>query len=104
MAYSVKMRTHEIGVRMALGAGQRDAFWLIVRQGMTLTLIGIGIGVGGALGVTRFIAGFLYGVEPTDPMTFAVVAVTFDGVSMLACAIPGRRATRVDPAVALRHQ
>ena len=103
MAYAVKMRTHEIGIRMALGAHRRDAMWLILRQGLTLAFIGVAAGIGGALWLTRFIAGVLYGVQPTDPATFGIVALTMIGVAVLACLVPGRRATNVDPAIALRH-
>lgn len=103
MAYLVKVRTHEIGVRMALGAHRKDVMWMVLRHGMTLTLIGVVVGAGGALWLTRFIAGLLFGVRPTDPVTFSLVALTMIGVAMLACLIPGRRATNVDPAVALRH-
>ena len=104
MAYSVKMRTHEIGVRMALGAHQKDAMWMILRQGLTLTFIGVAAGIGGAFWLTRFIAGVLYGIQPTDPATFTIVALTMIGVALLACLVPGRRATNVDPAIALRHE
>jgi putative ABC transport system permease protein len=103
MAYFVKVRTHEIGVRMALGAHRKDVMWMILRHGLTLTFIGVAAGTAGALWLTRFIAGVLFGVEPTDPATFAIVALTMIGVAVLACLIPGRRATNVDPAVALRH-
>jgi len=103
MAYAVKMRTHEIGIRMALGAHRRDAMWLILRQGLTLAFIGVAAGIGGALWLTRFIAGVLYGIQPTDPATFAIVALTMIGVAVLACVVPGRHATNVDPAIALRH-
>jgi putative ABC transport system permease protein len=103
MAYTVKMRTHEIGIRMALGAHRRDAMWLILRQGLTLAFIGVAAGIGGALWLTRFIAGVLYGIQPTDPATFAIVALTMIGVAALACVLPGRHATNIDPAIALRH-
>jgi len=103
MAYLVKMRTHEIGVRMALGAHRKDLMWMILRHGLTLTLIGVAAGTGGALWLTRFIEGMLFGVQPTDPATFSIVAITMIGVALVACLIPGRRATNVDPAVALRH-
>ena len=98
------MRTHEIGVRMALGADRKDVMWMILSQGLTLTVIGVAAGIGGALSLTRFIAGVLYGVQPTDPATFAIVALTMIGVAVLACLVPGRRATNVDPAIALRHE
>lgn len=103
MAYSVKMRTHEIGVRMALGAHRNDALWMILRHGLTLTSIGVAMGIGGALLLTRFIAGALYGVQPTDAATFASVAFIMVGTAVLACLIPGLRATHVNPAIALRH-
>jgi putative ABC transport system permease protein len=103
MAYLVKMRTHEIGVRMALGAHPKDVLWMILKHGLTLTLMGVAAGTAGALWLTRFIAGLLFGVEPTDPATFAIVAFTMIGIAVLACLIPGRRATNVDSAVALRH-
>jgi putative ABC transport system permease protein len=76
---------------------------MILKQGLTLTLIGVAAGISGALLLTRFIAGVLFGVEPTDPVTFAIVALTMTGVAVLACLLPGRRATNVDPAIALRH-
>ena len=104
MAYSVKMRTHEIGVRMALGADRNNVMWMILKQGLTLTFIGVAAGIGGALWLTRFIAGVLYGVQPTDPATFTIVALTMIGVAVLACLVPGRRAINVDPAIALRHE
>jgi len=103
MAYLVKMRTHEIGVRMALGAHRKDVMWMVLRHGLTLTLLGVAAGTAGALWLTRFIAGQLFGVQPTDPATFALVALTMIGIAVLACLIPGRRATNVDPAIALRH-
>ena len=76
---------------------------MILRHGLTLTLIGVAAGTSGALWLTRFIEGMLFGVQPTDPATFSIVAITMIGVALLACLIPGRRATNVDPAVALRH-
>ena len=104
MAYAVKLRTHEIGVRMALGASRKDALWMVLRQGLILALAGVTIGIVGAGMLTRFIAGLLYGVEPTDPVTFIAVAVTMVAIAMLACLIPGLRATHIDPATALRHE
>jgi len=104
VSYSVSQRTHEVGVRLALGAERLDVLRLVVGQGMALTGIGLGIGVGGALALTRFLSSFLYGVRPTDPLAFALVAFSLAIVALLACYIPARRAARVDPIVALRHE
>jgi putative ABC transport system permease protein len=104
MSYFVSERTHEIGIRVALGALPSDVVSLVGKLGLKLTLIGVAIGVGLAIGLTRLIAGFLVGVRPTDPVTYAVVAVVLVGVALLACYIPARRASRVDPIVALRYE
>jgi putative ABC transport system permease protein len=104
MSYSVNERTHEIGVRVALGAQQADVLGLVTRLGLKLTGIGVGIGLLLALGVTRLIAGLLYGVKPADPVTYGIVAVGLGCVAMLACLVPARRAVKVDPMVALRYE
>jgi putative ABC transport system permease protein len=102
MAYSVSERSREIGVRIALGAERRDVLKLVVAQGMTLTLIGIGIGLAAALALTRLMRGLLYEVSVTDPLTFAGLAALLSVVTILACYLPARRATKVDPMVALK--
>jgi len=102
MTYSVTRRTREIGIRMALGAARADVIGLVVRQSLTLTVIGIGLGLIGAAAVTRYLSGLLFGVTPLDPTTFIGVAVAFTSVATLAASVPARRATKVDPLVALR--
>jgi putative ABC transport system permease protein len=103
MSYSVTLRTREIGLRMALGAPQSQVLKLILKQGLVLTLAGIGVGLVGALALTRLLSGLLFGVRSTDPATFAAIVLLLTFVSMIACYIPARRATRVDPLIALKY-
>jgi putative ABC transport system permease protein len=104
ISFSVAQRTREIGIRMALGAVRRDVLQLVLRHGLLLALTGVGCGVAGALVLTRFVANLLYGVRPTDPVTFAAVSMLLIVVALIASYIPARRATQVDPIVALRYE
>jgi putative ABC transport system permease protein len=103
MAFSTLQRTRELGIRLALGAEPRDVLRLILRDGARLSALGVGLGVVGALAASRAVSSMLFGVSPTDPLTFAAVVAILGGASLLACYIPARRATRVDPVVALRQ-
>jgi ABC-type antimicrobial peptide transport system permease subunit len=102
IAYNVGQRTREIGIRMALGAQNSNVLGLVLKHGMSLGLIGLGIGLAASLVLTRFLKGLLFSVSPTDPLTLLVVAVLLAFVAFLACYIPARRAMAVDPIVALR--
>jgi putative ABC transport system permease protein len=104
LAYSVNQRTHEIGVRIALGANRREVLGLVLKRGMAMTLAGVAVGIVAAFGLTRLLKDMLFGIEPNDPATFMAVSVLLTLVAALACAIPARRAAKVDPMVALRYQ
>jgi predicted permease len=104
VSYSVAQRTREIGIRAALGAGRGPIRAMVLRQGMGTTAIGIGLGLAGAVGVTRVMGALLYGMNPTDPVTFGLVTLVLAGTAVIACIMPAVRATNVDPIVALRNE
>ncbi|MDQ1558695.1 MAG: hypothetical protein QOD32_1755 [Pyrinomonadaceae bacterium] len=104
ISYLVGQRTHEFGIRLALGARPRDIFRLVLSRGLTMALVGVVIGLAAALGLTRLMTGMLYGVSATDPATFTIIAMLLTAVALLACLIPAIRATKVDPMVALRDE
>jgi len=104
ISYLVNERTHEIGIRLALGATRTKILGMILRQGLELAIAGAAVGLVGALIVSHLMAGLLYSVRPTDPVTFVGVAILLIGIALLACYLPARRAMRVDPLVALRYE
>jgi ABC-type antimicrobial peptide transport system permease subunit len=104
LSYEVSRRTREIGVRVALGAQQHDVISLVIKQGTVLVLLGAGFGVTAALGLTQYLRSLLFGVEPMDPLTFASVVILLFLIALAACYIPARRASRVDPMIALRYE
>src|SRR5207248_10557271 len=104
ISYAVTQQTHEIGIRMALGAQTRDVMRMVVKDELLLILSGVGLGLAGAAALTRFLQSMLFGVAPTDPSSFAAISVFLTGVGLLAGFLPARRAAKVDPIVALRYE
>src|SRR5205085_10107289 len=104
VSYSVAQRTNEIGIRIALGASSVDVIRLILRQGLTLALAGVALGALASFGLTRMLKSFLFGISANDPVTFAAVALLLTAMALVACWIPARRATKVDPMIALRYE
>src|SRR5262245_19698138 len=104
MSYMVTQRTNEIGIRIALGAQEKNIFAMVLREGMNLAAAGIVLGTAGSLLLSSFLSKLLYGVSATDVGTFVLVALMLAGITLLACFIPARRATKVDPLVALRYE
>jgi putative ABC transport system permease protein len=104
MRYAVTQRTREVGIRIALGAQPRDVLRVIMGRGLTLTLVGVCMGAAGAFALTRLMANLLFGVSASDPLTFVTISIILAGVALGACFIPARRALKVDPMIALRHE
>jgi putative ABC transport system permease protein len=104
MSYSVTQRTREIGIRMALGAKSSDVLKLVVGQGLVLSLVGVAVGLGAAAALTQVMTSLLYGISAHDPLTFSAIAAGLLSLAVAACYIPARRATRVEPTVALRYE
>jgi putative ABC transport system permease protein len=104
MAVAVAQRTREIGIRMALGAVRRDVLALVVRQGLSLAVAGLGVGIAGAIALTRVMRSLLFSVSATDPTVFGSIVALLAAIALLACYLPARRAARVDPMVALRQE
>jgi putative ABC transport system permease protein len=104
VSYAITQRTNEIGIRIALGAQPRDILWMVLREGGRLAFAGCLIGLAASLVLTRFMSHLLFGISARDPQTFAIAVLILDAVALLACYLPARRATRVDPIVALRYE
>ena len=104
LSYFVNERTHEVGIRMALGASRREVLWLVVNRGLRVTFIGVVIGMVASFGLTRILGSMLFGVRPTDPLILLAVSFLLMGVALVASYLPARRAMRVDPIVALRYE
>ena len=104
MSYSITQRTHEIGIRLALGAQTSDVLKLVVGHSMALAFVGVVIGLAASFALTQVMSQLLFGIKPTDPLTFSVIALLLISVALLACCIPAQRATKVDPMVALRYE
>ena len=104
ISYSVAQRTRELGIRMALGAQRTDVLKLVVREGMTLVALGVAMGLAASIGLTRLISSLLFGVSATDPLTFAALAFALGAIALLACLLPARRASLIDPMIALRAE